>query len=92
MKIDSVHFEELQGTGGDLGVIVLNRPEVLNSLNHEMIIAIHKELNKWAEAKNIKAVVIKAVPDVHFVQAVTSALSMSVRVNTQSFNDRIFLR
>lgn len=53
-------FEEMQGEAGDLGVITLNRPAALNSLNHEMITALHEKLKKWAVKSQIKAVVIRA--------------------------------
>lgn len=53
-------FDEMQGLGGSLGIITLNRPAVLNSLNHNMIVAMHPKLNEWAAAAHIKAVVIRA--------------------------------
>ncbi|HEX4046173.1 MAG TPA: enoyl-CoA hydratase/isomerase family protein [Gammaproteobacteria bacterium] len=52
--------EEMPGVGGDLGIITLNRPEVLNSLNHTMIQAIYTQLTAWTTADHIKAVVIRA--------------------------------
>lgn len=55
-----VLFEEVAGKGGNLGVITLNRPQVLNSLNHDMIVAMHAQLKKWASDVAIKAVVVKA--------------------------------
>jgi enoyl-CoA hydratase len=55
-----VLFEEIRGKGGDLGVITLNRPQVLNSLNQSMAIAIHQQLQEWEYAQHIKAVVIRA--------------------------------
>lgn len=58
----AILFEEMAGTSGNLGVITLNRPEVLNSLNHEMIAAMHPKLTEWAHSNTIKAVVIRAVP------------------------------
>lgn len=57
---DEVLFEEISGNGGNLGVITLNRPTVLNSLNHAMILAIYAQLQKWAMVDHIKAVVIRA--------------------------------
>jgi enoyl-CoA hydratase len=57
-----VLFDEYEGKDGNLGIITLNRPEVLNSLNHDMIEAMHKQLIQWATAAHIKAVIIKAVP------------------------------
>ncbi|EKD72086.1 MAG: hypothetical protein ACD_46C00014G0007, partial [uncultured bacterium] len=56
-----VLFTEVSGKNGDLGVITLNRPHVLNSLNHSMIVALYEQLKKWAVQNNIKAVVIRAV-------------------------------
>lgn len=58
---NDVLFEEVSGKGGDLGVITLNRPAALNSLNHNMIHVMHAELLNWAQADHIKAVVIRAV-------------------------------
>src|SRR5579862_7488032 len=55
-----VLFEEVSGKGGSLGIITLNRPQALNSLNHAMIKAMHAELHKWAHANHIKAVIIRA--------------------------------
>jgi enoyl-CoA hydratase len=60
IETTDVLFEEMPGQGGDLGMITLNKPAVLNALNHDMIVAIHPKLNEWAEAKHIKAVVIRA--------------------------------
>lgn len=57
-----VIFEEMPGVGGNLGVITLNRPSALNSLNQAMIHAMHERLLAWQENKAIKAVVIRAVP------------------------------
>ncbi|OGT42503.1 MAG: hypothetical protein A3F42_07860 [Gammaproteobacteria bacterium RIFCSPHIGHO2_12_FULL_37_34] len=57
-----VLFEEIAGQGGHLGVITLNRPQILNSLNQTMIHAMYAQLNKWAIAPDIKAVVIRAAP------------------------------
>jgi enoyl-CoA hydratase/carnithine racemase len=52
---------EVPGQGGTLGVITLNRPAQLNSLNHDMIIAIQTALDEWRHSPEIKAVVIRAV-------------------------------
>jgi enoyl-CoA hydratase/carnithine racemase len=57
---NSVLFEEMPGEGGKLGIITLNRPQVLNSLNHHMIKQMFFELSKWAINEEIKAVVICA--------------------------------
>ena len=55
-----VLFDEMPGEDGDLGIITLNRPAVLNSLNHDMIVAMHGKLKEWMPADHIKAVVIRA--------------------------------
>src|SRR3990167_3046442 len=54
MMTNSVLFHEKQ----HLGEIILNRPEAYNALNHEMILAITKQLQAWAQAKSIQAVLI----------------------------------
>lgn len=62
MKITSdILFEEMQGNNGNLGIMTLNRPNALNALNHEMFIALDRQLTAWAHNANIKAVVIRAV-------------------------------
>jgi enoyl-CoA hydratase len=53
-------FTEVAGKEGNLGLITLNRPAVLNSLNHAMVHAMHAQLKDWAAATHIKAVVIRA--------------------------------
>lgn len=55
-----VLFEEMPGEGGSLAVITLNRPSVLNSLNHTMIHEIYRQLRVWEKAEHIKAVLVKA--------------------------------
>jgi enoyl-CoA hydratase/carnithine racemase len=58
---DEVLFSEIPGVEGDLGVITLNRPHVLNALNHTMVQVIYAQLQTWAVAPSIKAVIIRAV-------------------------------
>lgn len=58
---NDVLFQEHAGSDGALGIIILNRPQVLNSLNHTMIHAMHAKLKQWAIEPHIKAVVIRAV-------------------------------
>jgi len=59
---NEVLFEELKGIEGDVGLMTLNRPQVLNSLNHSMILAMHEQLRAWEAAPHIKAVIICAAP------------------------------
>jgi len=58
-----VLFEQLPGNQGDIGVITLNRPNVLNALNHDMVNAMLVQLKDWQSNDSIKAVVIKANGD-----------------------------
>ena len=55
-----VLFEEISGRGGSVGIITLNRPQVLNALNHNMFLEIDKQLSEWEYEDRIKAVVIRA--------------------------------
>jgi enoyl-CoA hydratase len=57
---NEVLFDEIEGQGGHVGVITLNRPAVLNSLNHSMIHAMSDVLKRWGTDAHIKAVVIRA--------------------------------
>lgn len=57
---NEVLFEELTGQGGNIGIITLNRPQVLNSLNQNMILAMTAKLKEWQNADNIKGVIIRA--------------------------------
>ncbi len=43
---------------GSSGQIILNRPDKLNSLNHDMILAIDEKLKEWAEDSEILTVVM----------------------------------
>ena len=44
---------------GRAGVITLNRPEVLNSLNLSMLSAMHRQLRDWAADARVDAVVVR---------------------------------
>lgn len=54
-------FDEMPGIGGSIGLVTLNRPQVLNSLNENMVTSLYKKLQEWGRAMHIKAVVIRAV-------------------------------
>lgn len=53
---NEVLFQEIN----HLGLMTLNRPNVLNAINHSMIVAMYAQLIKWAQADHIKAVLICA--------------------------------
>jgi enoyl-CoA hydratase len=59
-SFEDVLSEVMPGKHGNLGILTLNRPNVLNSLNHEMINFIHAQLVKWKSVADIKAVIIRA--------------------------------
>jgi enoyl-CoA hydratase len=58
----TILFSELEGAGGSLGLITLNRQSVLNALNHHMFSELNRQILAWDEAPHIKAVVITAAP------------------------------
>ncbi len=59
-EYDEILFEEKTGRGGSVGIMTLNRPQVLNSLNHAMVHAMYAQLQTWAADGDIKAVIIRA--------------------------------
>lgn len=59
--MDDILFDEMKGKKGDIGLITLNRPKVLNALDHAMFNALNEHLHHWREKPSIKAVIIKAV-------------------------------
>lgn len=59
---NEILFEEISGSGGSVGIITLNRPHVLNSLNYQMIAILYEKLQEWERVAHIKAVVITAAP------------------------------
>ncbi len=58
-----VIFRVIPGAGGDVGKIILNRPQSLNALNLQMCTAIHQQLTLWQEQRPIKAVIITGAGD-----------------------------
>lgn len=55
-------FEVING----LGMITLSRPQALNALNTGMIQALYNQLTEWNAHPEIKAILIKAVPNKAF--------------------------
>ena len=60
ISIPEIQFEEVTGRGGNLGLITLTRPQVLNALNQGMFNVLNKQLTAWETANHIKGVVIRA--------------------------------
>lgn len=44
---------------GHLGLITLNRPEAINALNHEMVIALQHQLDAWRDDDAVQAVALR---------------------------------
>jgi enoyl-CoA hydratase len=55
-----IFFEEIKGEGGNIGVITLNRPEVLNALTYNMCQQMNRYLDAWEQNSDIKAVIIQS--------------------------------
>jgi len=59
-------FQELKGSHGDVGLIVLNRPQALNALTQTMCVEMSKQLEAWAQKHEIKGVVIRGAGEKAF--------------------------
>jgi len=57
--MSDIEFSRLAGAGGDLGIILLNRPAALNALTHAMCQALHQQLIQWQADAGIKGVIIR---------------------------------
>lgn len=57
--MSSVLFERR----GRLGVATLNRPEAINALNHEMVIALQSQLDAWRDDAAVHTVVLTGAGD-----------------------------
>jgi enoyl-CoA hydratase len=44
---------------GGLGILTLDRPKALNSLDDGMVLAMERELRRWAESPEVRAVVVR---------------------------------
>ena len=52
---DSIIFKENNGTG----IVILNKPKVLNALDYNMVNLFLKQIKQWKTDKKIKQVLIK---------------------------------
>ncbi|MBV9575173.1 MAG: enoyl-CoA hydratase/isomerase family protein, partial [Gammaproteobacteria bacterium] len=50
LNSDEIFFEEVAGNEGNLGLITLNRPKALNSLNYPMVLTLLAQLRAWENA------------------------------------------
>ena len=56
-----IDFDEvLFDVKGRAGVITLNRPQALNALTHDMVVAMHSQLKRWLDDAAVHHVVIKS--------------------------------
>lgn len=62
-KFMSTENEVILETAGNKGVITLNRPKALNSLNLSMIRKIYPQLKTWNSDPNIKMIIVKGTGD-----------------------------
>ncbi|KZL16757.1 putative enoyl-CoA hydratase echA8 [Pseudovibrio axinellae] len=56
MEVTDVLFEEK----GHAGLIILNRPKALNALTHEIVVAMHRQLEHWLDNDRVKHILIKS--------------------------------
>lgn len=63
---DEIIFAVIPGAGGDIGKIILNRPQNLHALNLNMCVALQQKLTQWAKHPAIKAVIITGAGDKAF--------------------------
>lgn len=56
----------LQEIRGNVGTLIINRPEKRNSLSIDLLLRIHQTLTEWAQRDDIRAVVITGAGDKAF--------------------------
>lgn len=61
-----VIFEVLSGKQGQVGVITLNRPQQLNALTQDMLIALYDQLSEWQIQTDIQAVLVMSASEKAF--------------------------
>ena len=74
---------------GEVGVMTLNRPEVLNALNMSMIVAMHRQLRDWAANEQVRVVVVKGAGSRAFCAGGDVRAVFDARGN-DAFMDRIY--
>lgn len=55
---------------GSIATITINRPEALNTLTHELILNLTKEVNRWSAEKEIRVIILTGGGDRAFVGGV----------------------
>lgn len=81
--------EVLCAIQGHAGVITLNRPEVLNSLNLSMLAAMYRQLRDWSANEQVKAVVVRGAGTKSFCAGGDVRAVYDARGNDE-FMDRVY--
>ncbi len=55
---------------GPIATLTINRPEALNTLTHELILNLTKEVNRWSAEKGIRVIILTGSGDRAFVGGV----------------------
>jgi enoyl-CoA hydratase/carnithine racemase len=55
---------------GSIATLTINRPEALNTLTHELILNLTKEVNRWSAEKEIRVIILTGSGDRAFVGGV----------------------
>ena len=55
---------------GSIATVTINRPEALNTLTHELILNLTKEVNRWSAEKGIRVLILTGSGDRAFVGGV----------------------
>jgi enoyl-CoA hydratase len=55
---------------GPIATLTINRPEALNTLTHELILNLTKEVNRWSAEKEIRVIILTGSGDRAFVGGV----------------------
>jgi len=74
---------------GHAGVITLNRPDVLNSLNLSMLAAMHRQLRDWSANEQVRVVVVRGAGTKAFCAGGDVRAVYDARGNDE-FMDRVY--
>lgn len=75
---------------GSTGRVLLNRPNVLNALNHQMVIDLKEKLDIWSKDEAVKFVVIEGAGDKAFCAGGDIRALYDSRPNNEEFVARFY--
>ena len=75
---------------GNAGRVLLNRPKVLNALNHKMIIQLKNKLESWSKDNSIKLVIIEGAGEKALCAGGDIRALYDSRPNNQQFVARFY--